>query len=139
MSLKNLTRYVMLKIQVDFATGKRAGGISPHDSGLHCNPSWQDLDAGIELRLVLDDRNIEQYRNMEGVTVVEGIDACNAQIEQTGKTDYSVKEPELMSLSITKKNIKIDDLPTESINAQLEELSKRGALGIRKRGPVKLT
>ena len=70
-SFRNLKRYVALKIKVNFQTGERAGGIDPYDAGLYCLA--QNLEDGYEIRLVLDDRDIDKYRNIEGVEVIEGI------------------------------------------------------------------
>ncbi len=69
--LRNLKRYVALKIKVNFQTGERAGGINPRDPGLYT--LVQNLEDGYEIRLVVDDRDIEQYRNVPGVEVIEGI------------------------------------------------------------------
>jgi len=130
---------VMLKVKVDFATGIRAGGINPRDRGLLCDPSWQNIDEGVELRLVTDERDIEQYRNVEGVTVIEGLDACNAEIEAIREPLYAVAVPELLNISIQKKNIRIDDIdPALPPEKQLEILHQKGALGIRKITPRKL-
>lgn len=71
-NFRNLKRYVALKIKVDFKSGERAGGINPRDPGLYCLA--QNLEDGWEIRLVLDDRDISVYRDVEGIEVIEGID-----------------------------------------------------------------
>lgn len=68
----NLSRYVALKIKVDFESGKRAGDIDPRDPGLYCLA--QNLEDGYEIRLVLDDRDISTYQGVEGAEVIEGIE-----------------------------------------------------------------
>jgi len=134
-----MKRYAALVIEVDFSTGRRAGDIDPRDPGLICMPLWQDLEKGVELRLILDDRPLEQYRNLEGVELVEGKEAINAKIKELFKPRYSIVAPELLRESIHAKNIPIDDidhtLPPEK---QVEILYKRGALGIRKQDPFRL-
>jgi len=77
-NLKNLNRFVALKIKVDFKSGKRAGGINPRDPNLYTLA--QNLEDGYEIRLVLDDKDIEQYRNVPGIEVIEGIDAIDRAI-----------------------------------------------------------
>jgi len=134
-----IKRYVALVIKVDFSTGKRAGDINPRDSGLICMPLWQDLERGIEMRLIIDDRSLDQYRNLEGVEVIEGKEAINAKVRELFKPRYGVIHPELLRESIRAKGIRVDDidhtLPPEK---QVEILYKRGALGIRKQDPFML-
>jgi len=141
-NLSKLKRYVALIIKFDPYTGKRPiPGISPRhvDKALFCPPLWQDLDKGIEMRLVLDDRDIGQYRNVEGVEVVEGKTAINAKARELFKPRYGVVNPELLIESIRAKGIRIDDidytLPPEK---QIEILYERKALGIRKEEPYQL-
>jgi len=126
-----MKRYVALVIKVDFSTGKRAGDIDPRDPGLICMPLWQDLEKGVELRLIIEDRPLEQYRHLEGVEVVEGKEAINAKVRELFKPRYGVAVPELLHESIRAKNIRIDDidhtLPPEK---QVESLYERGDLGI---------
>jgi len=135
--LTKLKRYVALVIKFDPRTGKRAGNIKiPEDKGLFCCPLWQDLEAGIEMRLVLDDRDIGQYRGVDGIEVVEGKAAINAKVRELFKPRYSVTNPELLTESIRAKRIRIDDVdPTLPPQKQIEIIYGRGALGIRKDEP----
>ena len=59
-------------------TGKRAGNIDPNDPKLQCY-GWQtwEEEPALELRLVEDNRNISQYENTEGVTIIRGTKAIN--------------------------------------------------------------
>jgi len=79
-NFKNLSRYVALKIKVDFETGERAGGIDPTDPNLYCHPSWQNLEDGYEIRLVLDNRDISIYQNIDGIEIIEGIENIDSAI-----------------------------------------------------------
>jgi len=128
-----------LKIKVNFQTGERAGGIDPRDRGLLCDPTWQNIDEGVEIRLITDDRDVERYQNIPGVEVIEGKEAINAEIDKISPVRYSVTHPELFNESIKQKGIDLKDidhtLPPEK---QLEELHKKGVLGIRRTGPRKL-
>jgi len=136
--ISQLKRYVALEIYFDPHTGWRAGGISPTDRGLICI-GWQDLDKGIEIRLITDNRNIEQYRGIKGVTILEGIDTINKRIKELCPPRYSIVNPELLRISIEQKGIRIDDIdPTLPLEKQWEILYKRGALGIRKTEPFLL-
>lgn len=69
-----------LRIQVNFSTGKRSGGIDPRDRGLRGHPLWQDIDGGVEIRVITDGRSVDRYRSTDGVTVLEGDDAVQAAI-----------------------------------------------------------
>ena len=68
----NLSRYVALKIKVDFESGKRAGDIDPRDPNLFALA--QNIEDGYEIRLILDDRDISTYQGVEGVEVIEGVE-----------------------------------------------------------------
>jgi len=135
-----LKRYVALIIEFDPFTGARAGGIDVRrDAGLFCLPLWQDLERGVEMRLVLDDRDIEQYRGIEGITVVEGKAAINEKVRELFKPRYSVVSGELLLASIMVKGISIDGIDqSQPVQRQLEILYQRGALGIRKEEPYLL-
>jgi len=131
-------KVVALQIQVDFLTGERAGGIDPRDPGLVC-PGWQDVDNGVEIRLVKDGRDIEQYRNIPGVTVLEGVDAINARVAELFPPKYAIKNEILFTESIKAKRIALDDIdPNLPPDQQIAKLHKRGALGIVKREVPKL-
>jgi len=135
--LSKLKRYVALVIKFDPLTGRRAGGIEiPRDKGLFCLPQWQNLEEGIEMRLVLDDRDLRQYEGVEGVEVVIGRVEINKRVKALFKPRYAVASPELLASSIAVKGIKVDDIdPSAPVEEQLKILFNRGALGIRKEEP----
>ena len=62
-----------LLIEVDFKTGKRAGGVNPRDPKLQCY-GWQDTESepGKEIRIVEDDRDLSVYKGVPGVTILNG-------------------------------------------------------------------
>jgi hypothetical protein len=64
-------------------TGERAGNINPRDPKLHCN-GWQNMDVepAVELRLINDDRDLQQYENVDGVTVLTSTDEINDAIDE---------------------------------------------------------
>jgi len=138
--ISKLKRYVALVISFDPHTGRRAGGIRiPEDRGLICLTLWQDLERGVEMRLVVDDRDIEQYRGIEGVEVVEGKSAINAKVEELFKPRYAVACGALLAASIAAKEIRCDDVDAAlPVEEQLRILYERGALGIRKEEPYLL-
>jgi len=77
-------------IEFDINTGKRAGDISPRDPNLLCH-GWQvwDKEPARELRLVMDDRDLSKYEGVEGVTIIEGVDAINEVISKVFKPRYA--------------------------------------------------
>jgi len=138
--LKTLKRYVALVIDVDFATGARAGGIDPRDPNLVCL-GWQNFELGKEIRLIVNeaviDDYIERYRGVPGIEIVEGKAAINTRIVALIKPRYSVTESGLLSTSIIVKRIPIDDItPDMDVQEQLRIVYERGALGIRKTPPT---
>ncbi len=58
-----------LKIRVDWETGKRAGNINVREFPYPA--IYQDLEGEYEIRLVPDEV-AERYRNVEGITILEG-------------------------------------------------------------------
>jgi len=154
-------RYVALVIRFNFKTGERPiklfeiapGQFSkkpefkpgqPHrtDSGLRYMPLWQDLEKGIEMRLVLDDRDIEQYRGVEGVEVIEGKDAINTKVRELFKPRYSIASPELFRVSVERMladgRLSDDELKVLSPEEQLKLCYEKGVLGMRKDEPYQI-
>lgn len=113
-----------LLIEVDYMTGERPNGIDPHDEALQCY-SWQSTPtqggADIEIRLIEDDRDPEQYvsdcrlrledgtviedpavedlergviEDFEGVMLLEGEEEINRGIEATIPTRKLVNNRE---------------------------------------------
>jgi len=74
-----------LLVEVNYRTGRRAGGVDPRDENLQCY-GWQSLPEqvgpDVELRLVEDDRSLAQYRDAAGVRVLEGQGEIKAAIER---------------------------------------------------------
>ncbi|GAJ03214.1 unnamed protein product, partial [marine sediment metagenome] len=71
-----------LLIEVDFSTGRRAGGIkTKNNANLMCH-GWQDLASipGLEIRLVMDG-NTQPYENIPGITILKGKAAINEAIQ----------------------------------------------------------
>jgi len=143
--LSKLRRLVALVIKFDPQTGHRPiPGIAPRhtDRALFCMPMWQDLDRGIEMRLILDDRDVEQYRGVEGVEVVEGKDAINAKVLELFKPRYSVAEPELFRISVEKMladgRLSEDELSPLKPEDQLKLCYEKGCLGMRKDEPYQV-
>lgn len=134
-----------LLIEVNFRTGERAGGVwgyvngqKKRDAGLVCH-GWQDTDAGLELRLITDDRDTTQYEGIEGLTVLDGEAAIEAAIAThfTKEDDYSIKSDVLVAESIRQKNINISDLtPDMDDQAIAKALYERGCLGVRRKSRV---
>jgi len=138
--ISKLRRFIALVIRFDPHTGARAGGIDVRrDTGLFCLPLWQDLERGVEMRLVLDDRDVEPYRETEGIEVVAGKAAINAKVKELFKPRYSIVSGALLSASIAAKGIRIDDVDASlPVREQVRILYERGALGIRKDEPYLL-
>jgi len=143
--LSKLKRMVALVIKFDPQTGYRPiPGIAPRhtDRALYCMPMWQDLDRGIEMRLILDDRDVEQYRGVEGVEVVEGKTAINAKVRELFKPRYSVANPDLFRVSVERMladgRLREEELKPLKPEEQLELCYKRGALGMRQDEPYQI-
>ena len=124
-----------LLIQVDFATGKRAGNIDPRDIGLGCDPSHQNIDRGIEIRTIEDNRDLKQYRGVKGVTVLEDNIAINNAIQKNIPARYEIQDKELLLAHMKEKNISLDSVVGKRLSDITEELYKKGLAGIIKKEP----
>jgi len=94
-----------LLIEWNPITGKRAGDIDPNDKGLHC-AGWQvwECKTPLELRVITDNRDINQYKNIEGITVIENIQNINKCIQDIFKPRYK-------NMRICRLNTKGDIIP----------------------------
>lgn len=59
-----------LLINVNFDTGKRAGGCCPNDRNLLGHNTWQCQKQGLEIRIV-QNGDVDRYRDVDGVGVLE--------------------------------------------------------------------
>ena len=98
-----------LLIEWDIDTGDRAGSINPHDPKLFCR-GWQNMDVSpaVELRLVMDDRDMQQYEGVGGVTVLIGKDVINAVIDANFPSKISIEDELIYSEHLKSKRGKID-------------------------------
>ena len=121
-----------LKIKVDFKTGIRAGGINPKSKNFRGHSSWQDLDNGWEVRLVLDE-DVDKYRRTSGVTVLEDEAAIEAELSANfaPKVMYKVTTEALLSLSISQINPDLSAMKKNCTRQEeLEFLYNAGIRGI---------
>ena len=126
-----------LLIEVDFSTGKRAGGIkTKNNSNLMCH-GWQDLDAGKEIRLVMDD-DTKPYKNIRGITILDGKTEINAAIDANIPVKYAVKDNELLLAHMKERNVSLDTLSGKTLNDAAKDLFAQGLAGIVERKPEKV-
>jgi hypothetical protein len=138
-----MKRYVALVIKFDPLTGERAGNIDVRrDRGLICPPLWQDLNKGIEMRLVVDDRDVSRYKGIEGIEVIEGKDAINTKARELFRPRHSVANPDLFKISVERMlregRLREDELKPLKPEEQLKLCYEKGALGMRKQGPYQI-
>lgn len=152
-SVRNLGRFVALKVRVDFSTGWRAGGVDPRDPNLVCL-GWQNLEDGWEIRLIVNedkiDEYIEKYSGKDGVEIIEGVEnidkAIDEIIPQEKQVIYDAYMPELLTASVIAKHLdpndpfNVNEIPNpdpadvsieESRRKVLEYLMNQGVKGIR--------
>ena len=125
-----------LLIEVDFSTGRRAGGIkTKNNPNLMCH-GWQDLEStpGLEIRLVMDG-NTEPYENIPGITILDGEKAINKAITANIPVKYAVKDKELLLAHLKEKGVSLDTLAGKSLQDGAKELYVQGLAGIVERKP----
>jgi len=89
-----------LLIEFDTATGRRAGDINPKDIGLRCY-GWQNLyeedvtakgytwesdippgRRALEIRIIVDGRDVSPYEGIPGVTILRGATEINTTLDK---------------------------------------------------------
>ena len=139
---KNIEKIRALLIEWD-STGTRAGDINPKDPDLLCH-GWQnmDIEPHIELRLVNDDRDLSEYIDTPGVTILEGKTAINKAIDDNFPAKLFVQDKlffeEHVKELVSDKKIKISELP-DNYDKRLKELkNKHNIKGVIERKPQKV-
>ncbi|GAI87526.1 unnamed protein product [marine sediment metagenome] len=125
-----------LLIEVDFSTGRRAGGIqTKNNPNLMCH-GWQDLEStpGLEIRLVMDG-NTKPYENIPGITILNGKAAINEAIQANIPTKYAVKDKELLLAHLKEKRISLDTFAGKTLDRVAKDLFAQGLAGIVERKP----
>ena len=123
-----------LRIQVDFTSGKRAKGKLEHkDKNLRCNSLWQNLDDGVEIRIVVNG-DTGPYAGIEGVEILDGpeaIDAAVKEIQPAELTTYTITSEALLGASLNRRR-DLDHIIEVGGDEHtvLGELQRAGVLGI---------
>lgn len=122
-----------LLIEFDLRTGKRAGNINPKDPVFPCH-GWQDLESepAREIRLIEDDRDISQYEEIPGVTILSGESEINQAITNVVPERYYVQNENLFLEHLKQRNINLDSYTGQTQQAILQSLSEMGIIGINK-------
>lgn len=85
---------------------------------------------------MVDDGDIEKFRGLDGVEILEGEATIEAEVAKIQRVRYVIKSEHLMMESIRQKNIDLTPLkPEMEMEEVAEYLFKQGALGIRRRVP----
>ena len=125
-----------LLIEVDFSTGRRAGGIhTKNNPNLMCH-GWQDLEStpGLEIRIVMDG-DTKPYENILGITILNGKKAINEAIQANIPVKYAVKDNELLLAHLKEKGISLNTFAGKSLQDGAKELYAQGLAGIVERKP----
>lgn len=122
-----------LLIEFDLAKGRRPAGIEANNPKLQCY-GWQNLEVipAIEIRVIEDEKDIAQYegREAEGLTVLHNDNEIQAAIDEHCKPVYSMGDEVLFKTHLEQRGIKLDDVPGENSNEQLQHLRGQGIRGI---------
>jgi len=132
---------VALLIEWDPNTGERAGGINPRDPGLMCF-GWQQMDTipAKEIRLIMDGRNVSQYENIPGITILRGRAEINTAIDALNLTRYSIQNETLFREHLSRRtDIDLSLYVGKSVDEILKDLYEvKKIIGIRKVEPRRL-
>lgn len=125
-----------LLIEFDVNTGKRAGDIDPKDPNLQCY-GWQVLDGknSLEIRLVEDDRDLSQYENVSGVTILKGKTDINNAITNNIPPRYRIIDKDIVIAEIKEKGLDVNKYQNMDLNEIAKSLHGKGIGGIKKEDP----
>ena len=128
-----------LLIEVDFATGIRAGGLkTKNNPNLWCE-GWQDLDSipGKEIRIVKDG-NTTPYEGIPGITILDGETEINAAIDANIPTQYAVRDMPLLIAHMKEKGISLDTLANKNMKQIAQEAFALNLAGVEERKSKKV-
>lgn len=117
---------------IDFRNGTRPGNIPYRSGALPGHVSWQDVNAGIEVRLIKSG-NADPYRGIAGITVLENRDAVRAAtltINIVSQDSYRIVDLDLFSTSYANNQEAKTITNNISANEQRKLLYDLGVLGI---------
>lgn len=128
-----------LLIEFDVSTGKRPGNITAIDPHLRCH-GWQKLDVvpALEIRIITDDRDIAQYDDLEGVTLLEGSTAINDAIDGLELEKHFIEDETLFKISFDKKKVNTDAYDGWKTKDVLKDLYHKKVLGVGKSSPKRV-
>ena len=100
-------------------TGKRAGNINPKDPNFQCY-GWQRLNGAdsLEIRLVMDGK-VDNFRGVEGITVLENDEEIDNAIDQRLKPRRYLVSETIILKSMEEKGLKVSD---ELLNMDMGEI-----------------
>ena len=126
-----------IRVDVDFATGLRAGGEAMRTTPMTGHPSWQDLEVGFEIRMLKSEKDAVKFKGLPGVTVLKdeaAIDAAVACIGADVRPTFAVWSDGLFAHSLQDLQIDVsalsDDCDAHDPQAVLAHLKAAGVLGI---------
>lgn len=128
-----------LLIEVDFSTGRRAGGIQvKNNPNLMCY-GWQDLNSepGKEIRIV-EDGKTKPYENIPGITILKNEQEINDAIDAHIPIQYGVFSMELLIAHMKEKGISLDTLVGKEQRQIAQEAFALNLAGVKQRKPKKV-
>lgn len=125
-----------LLIDVDWGTGRRAGGIvAKGNRELRVGRLWQSEKLRQEIRLVVNG-DVSAYRDIEGIKILNTEEEIDAELlrfcPNDGKPTYSIANEALMVEFIRQKGIDITGLNVDDPGSWAEWLHGKGCIGVRK-------
>jgi len=128
-----------LLIEFDPQTGKRAGNIDPRDPGLICY-GWQNLDRvpAIEIRLVVDGRDVSKYEGVKGIKVLHDDEEIDRAIEENIPPRYSIENDTTFRMHCEQRGVNFGAYAGKTTQEILADLHAKGIVGIRKTGPLRM-
>ena len=129
-----------LLIEFDARTGIRAGNIDPRDATMRCLCQNLETTPAKEIRLIEDDRDMNQYRNIPGITVLDSPAEINACVDAEMESQYGVSCEALFATALARlPDSEIQKFAGKSLPEILCECYKMKVPGIYERKPQKLT
>lgn len=97
-----------LKVNVNFATGERAGSLNPRDRRTRCSPQWQG--EGYEIRVVLDESILDEIDTSDpGVEVLGSKTAIDKAVKELPERNYAIQDTTLVVEHLRQRGKSLDD------------------------------
>ncbi len=128
-----------LLIDVNFTTGERAGEIDARNCGFRCLCQNMESTPGKEIRLLEHGEDIERYRGVSGITVLNSDVEINACVDVEMESQFGVDNEALFAEALRRiPDVQFQKFRGRPASEVIRECYDAGTPGVYERKPQKL-